>query len=68
MKIDSDGDVAVAFGNQAWVFNPALLSPAPGEKPAQLKEEVDFSKSTSKQVLLLKARKLIHKFSIRCKE
>ncbi|KAK3088128.1 hypothetical protein FSP39_015105 [Pinctada imbricata] len=47
VKIDSDGDVAVAFGNNAWVFNPALLTPAPGETPNQLSGEVDFSKSTS---------------------
>lgn len=30
VKIDSDGDVAVAFGNQAWVFNPGLLTPVKG--------------------------------------
>lgn len=30
VKIDSDGDVAVAFGNQAWVFNPGLLTPVTG--------------------------------------
>ncbi|XP_056006019.1 E3 ubiquitin-protein ligase MIB2-like isoform X2 [Ostrea edulis] len=32
VKIDSDGDVAVAFGNQAWVYNPGLLIPANGRK------------------------------------
>ncbi|KAH3783586.1 hypothetical protein DPMN_161528 [Dreissena polymorpha] len=32
VKIDSDGDVAVAFGNKAWVFNPACCDPAPGQK------------------------------------
>lgn len=36
VKIDSDGDVAVAFGNKAWVFNPACCVPAPGEKVAEL--------------------------------
>lgn len=32
VKIDSDGDVAVAFGNKAWVFNPACCEPASGQK------------------------------------
>ena len=32
VKVDSDGDVAVAFGNKAWVFNPACCEAAPGEK------------------------------------
>lgn len=36
VKIDSDGDVAVAFGNKAWVFNPACCELAPGEKVSDL--------------------------------
>ena len=39
MKIDSDGDVAVAFGNQAWVYNPGLLTPAQGRKVDVLEEK-----------------------------
>ncbi|KAK3599550.1 hypothetical protein CHS0354_035785 [Potamilus streckersoni] len=33
VKIDSDGDVAVAMGSIAFVFNPACCIPAPGSKP-----------------------------------
>nr|XP_022342890.1 E3 ubiquitin-protein ligase MIB2-like isoform X2 [Crassostrea virginica] len=39
VKIDSDGDVAVAFGNQAWVYNPGLLTPAQGRKVDVLEEK-----------------------------
>ena len=39
VKIDSDGDVAVAFGGRAFVFNPACCSPAPGAKVDQLTAE-----------------------------
>lgn len=38
VKIDSDGDVAVAFGNKAFVFNPACCIAAPGEKVFNLGE------------------------------
>ncbi|XP_052760434.1 E3 ubiquitin-protein ligase MIB2-like isoform X2 [Mya arenaria] len=31
VKIDSDGDVAVAFGSKAFVFNPACCEAAPGQ-------------------------------------
>lgn len=41
VKIDSDGDVAVAFGNQAWVFNPGLLTPVTGGKVDVLDDEAD---------------------------
>lgn len=34
--IDSDGDVAVVFGQKAVVLNPACCIPAPGCKPVQL--------------------------------
>ena len=36
VKIDSDGDVAVVFGQKAVVLNPACCSPAPGCRPDQL--------------------------------
>ncbi|XP_061163055.1 E3 ubiquitin-protein ligase MIB2-like isoform X1 [Saccostrea echinata] len=39
VKIDSDGDVAVAFGNQAWVYNPGLLVPVSGRKVDVLEDE-----------------------------
>ena len=32
VKVDSDGDVVVQFGQQKWLFNPACLTPAPGEE------------------------------------
>lgn len=32
VKVDSDGDVVVQFGEQKWLFNPACLSPAPGQE------------------------------------
>ncbi|XP_070206565.1 E3 ubiquitin-protein ligase MIB2-like [Littorina saxatilis] len=32
IKMDSDGDVVVQFGQQKWLFNPACLTPAPGAK------------------------------------
>lgn len=41
VKIDSDGDVAVAFGNQAWVYNPGLLTPVTGGKVDVLDDEAD---------------------------
>ncbi|XP_069101873.1 E3 ubiquitin-protein ligase MIB2-like [Argopecten irradians] len=47
VKIDSDGDVAVAFGQQTWVFNPACLLPAPGAKTETLQVKEDFSTSRS---------------------
>lgn len=47
VKIDSDGDVAVAFGKQIWVFNAACLSPAPKSKPDTLQVQEDFSTSRS---------------------
>ncbi|XP_076451914.1 E3 ubiquitin-protein ligase MIB2-like isoform X2 [Babylonia areolata] len=31
VKVDSDGDVVVQFGQQKWLFNPVCLSLAPGE-------------------------------------
>ncbi|VDI78368.1 E3 ubiquitin-protein ligase mind-bomb, partial [Mytilus galloprovincialis] len=31
-KVDSDGDVVVQFGQQVWVYSPACLIPAPGQK------------------------------------
>lgn len=39
VKIDSDGDVAVTFGNKSWVFNPACCEPAPGERINELEDE-----------------------------
>ncbi|XP_033725516.1 E3 ubiquitin-protein ligase MIB2-like [Pecten maximus] len=47
VKIDSDGDVAVAFGQHTWVFNPACLLSAPGAKTETLKVQEDFSTSRS---------------------
>lgn len=41
VKVDSDGDVAVAFGNQAWVYNPGLLTPATGSKINVLDDKAD---------------------------
>lgn len=35
-KVDSDGDVVVQFGQQVWVYSPACLIPAPGQKIDQL--------------------------------
>ncbi|KAJ8321090.1 hypothetical protein KUTeg_002677 [Tegillarca granosa] len=46
IKLDSDGDAVVAFGHQAWVFNPACLIPVQGVKPDELHEKQDFSRST----------------------
>ena len=31
VKVDSDGDVVVQFGQQKWLYNPACVNPAPGE-------------------------------------
>lgn len=45
VKIDSDGDVAVVFGQKAVVLNPACCIPAPGSKPVQL--EADTGKGSS---------------------
>ncbi|KAL3861980.1 hypothetical protein ACJMK2_007986 [Sinanodonta woodiana] len=39
VKIDSDGDVAVAMGSSAFVFNPACCIPAPGSKPDNIGQE-----------------------------
>ncbi|KAL4221756.1 hypothetical protein ACF0H5_020011 [Mactra antiquata] len=36
VKIDSDGDVAVAFGEDAFVFNPACCMLAKGEKVSEV--------------------------------
>ncbi|XP_021361486.1 E3 ubiquitin-protein ligase MIB2-like, partial [Mizuhopecten yessoensis] len=47
VKIDSDGDAAVAFGQQTWVFNPACLRPAPGVNTDTLEVQEDFSTSRS---------------------
>ncbi|KAK3599548.1 hypothetical protein CHS0354_035782 [Potamilus streckersoni] len=41
VKIDSDGDVAVAMGKLAFVFNPACCIPAPSRKPDTLGETTD---------------------------
>jgi len=47
VKIDSDGDVAVAFGEQSWVLSPACLLPAQGAKVDEMQGKPDFSASTS---------------------
>ncbi|XP_052715611.1 E3 ubiquitin-protein ligase MIB2-like isoform X1 [Crassostrea angulata] len=41
MKIDSDGDVAVAFGYQTWVYNPGLLIPVTEVNVDVLDDETD---------------------------
>ncbi|KAL8624340.1 hypothetical protein ACOMHN_044771 [Nucella lapillus] len=40
VKVDSDGDVVVQFGQQKWLFNPASLTPAPGQKVDTVHVEV----------------------------
>lgn len=44
VKMDSDGDVAVSFGTQAWVFNPACCEPAPGQKVFEIGAKKTFAK------------------------
>lgn len=41
MKIDSDGDVAVAFGYQTWIYNPGLLIPVKEGNVDVLDDETD---------------------------
>lgn len=41
MKIDSDGDVAVTFGYQAWLYNPGLLIPVTEGNVDVLDDETD---------------------------
>ena len=45
VKVDSDGDVAVVFGQKAVVLNPACCIPAPGCTPVQI--AVDGGKGSS---------------------
>ena len=40
VKIDSDGDVAVVFGQKAVVLNPACCSTAPGTLTEELDDDI----------------------------
>ncbi|KAK7485777.1 hypothetical protein BaRGS_00022958, partial [Batillaria attramentaria] len=40
VKVDSDGDVVVDFQGQKWLFNPACLTPAPGQSVDDISGQV----------------------------
>lgn len=59
VKIDSDGDVAIGFGDKAWVFNPVCCLLAPGEKLLELeaiREDEGDSSSGKEKVTCLTSR------------
>ena len=52
VKIDSDGDVAVVFGQKAVVLNPACCSPAPGCRPDEIGGSVDKGSSDADGIVI----------------
>lgn len=49
IKLDSDGDAVVQFGRQKWVYNPACLTPAPGQPVDEVEVEVSLRRHLSRQ-------------------